>query len=37
VLTLPVGGSLPSMFTAGVIYWVFARTAQVDRPKAEGF
>jgi len=25
VLTLPVGGSLPSMFTAGIIYWVFAR------------
>ena len=28
VLTLPVGGSLPSMFTAGIIYWVFARAGK---------
>jgi NCS1 family nucleobase:cation symporter-1 len=28
VLTLPVGGSLPSMVTAGIIYWVFARAGK---------
>jgi NCS1 family nucleobase:cation symporter-1 len=25
LLSLPVGGSLPAMFTAGILYWVFAR------------